>query len=103
MGKTFVRVKENYSLAEKKELGELVEKYKKEDNKEIKVICHFSMQKMSTRSSKRKGSLLTFFRPPGYSNPSPLIIFYTDFQPPCLLDPPPPPPFIRELRVMTKS
>ena len=32
MGKTFVRGKENYSVAEKKELGELVEKYKKEDN-----------------------------------------------------------------------
>ena len=33
MGKTFVKGKENYSLAEKKELGELVETYKKEDDK----------------------------------------------------------------------
>ena len=30
MGKTFVSGKEKYSLAEKKELGELVEKYKVE-------------------------------------------------------------------------
>ena len=51
MGKTFVRGKENYSLAEKKELGMLAEKYKKEDNKEVKAICHFSMQKVSTRSN----------------------------------------------------
>ena len=52
MGKTFVRGKENCSLAEKKELGEeLVEKYKKEDDKEVKAICHFSMQKVSTRSN----------------------------------------------------
>ena len=39
-----LEVKENYSLAEKKKLGELVEKYKKEDDKEVKAICHFSMQ-----------------------------------------------------------
>ena len=49
MGKTFVRSKEKYSLAEKKELGELVEKYMKEYDKEVKVIWHFSMQKVSTR------------------------------------------------------
>ena len=49
MGKTFVRGKENYSLPEKKELGELVKKYKKEDDKEVKAICHFSMQKVSTQ------------------------------------------------------
>ena len=49
MGKTFVRGKEKFCLAEKKELGELVEKYKKEDDKEAKAICHFSMQKVSTR------------------------------------------------------
>ena len=41
MGKIFVRGKENYSLAEKKELGELVKKCKKEDDKEVKAICHF--------------------------------------------------------------
>ena len=51
MEKTFVRGKENYSLAEKKEVRELVEKYKKEDNKEVKAICHFSIQKVSTRSN----------------------------------------------------
>ena len=38
MGKTFVRGKEKYSLAEKKELGELVEKYKKEYDKEVKAL-----------------------------------------------------------------
>ena len=51
MGKTFVRGKEKYSLAEKNELGELVEKCKKKYDKEIKAICHFSMQKVSTRSN----------------------------------------------------
>ena len=51
MGKTFVRGKESYSLAEKKELGELVEKYKKNDDKEVKAICHFSIQRVSTRSN----------------------------------------------------
>ena len=62
-------------------------------------LSHFSMQKVSTRSTKRKGTLLTIFRPPGYSNqPSPSIIFYTNFQHPCLLEQPPP-PFIRDLRV----
>ena len=49
MGKTFVRGKENYSLTEKKELGELVKKYKKEEDKEVKAICHFSLQKVSIR------------------------------------------------------
>ena len=51
MGKKIVRGDEKYSLGEKKELGELVEKYKKEYDKEVKVICHFSMQKVSTLSS----------------------------------------------------
>ena len=51
MGKTFVRGKEKYSLAEKKELGELVEKYKKEYDKEVKAICNFSREKVSTRSN----------------------------------------------------
>ena len=51
MRKTFVRGKENYSLAEKKELGELVENYKKEDDKEVKATCHFSLRKVSTRSN----------------------------------------------------
>ena len=51
MGKTFVRGKENYSLAEKKELGESVEKYKGEDDKKVKAIFHFSMRKVSTPSN----------------------------------------------------
>ena len=51
MGKTFVRGKEKYSLAQKKELGELVEKYKKEHDKEVKAICHVSMQKVSSWSN----------------------------------------------------
>ena len=51
MGKTFIRGNENYSLAEKKELGKLVEKYKKEDDREVKAICHFSIQKRSTQSN----------------------------------------------------
>ena len=38
MGKTFVRGKEKYSLGEKKKLGELVEKYKKEYDKEVKTL-----------------------------------------------------------------
>ena len=45
MGKTTVRGKEKYSLAEKKELRELVEKCKKEYDKDVKAICHFPMQK----------------------------------------------------------
>ena len=51
MGKIFVGGKENYSLAEKKELGELVKKYKKEDDKKVKAIYHCSMQKVSTQSN----------------------------------------------------
>ena len=51
MGKKIVRGDEKNSLGEKKELGELVEKYKKEYDKEVKVICHFSMQKVSTLSN----------------------------------------------------
>ena len=38
MGKTFVRRNGKYSLAEKKELGELVEKYKKEYDKAVKAL-----------------------------------------------------------------
>ena len=38
MWKTFVRGKEKYSLVEKKELGELLEKYKKEYDKEVKAL-----------------------------------------------------------------
>ena len=38
MGKIFFRGKEKYSLAEKKELGELVEKCKKEYDQEVKAL-----------------------------------------------------------------
>ena len=38
MGNTFVRGKENIVLQKKKELGELVQKYKKEYDKEIKAL-----------------------------------------------------------------
>ena len=76
MGKKFVRGKENYSLAEKKELGELVEKYKKEDDKEVKAICHFSLQKVSTQSAKRKSTLLTLFRPPPHI-PTLRLLYFT--------------------------
>ena len=38
MGKTFDRVKGKYSLAEKNELGQMVEKYKKEYDKEVKAL-----------------------------------------------------------------
>ena len=86
MGKTFVRGKEKYSLAEKKELGEVVEKYKKEYDKEVKAIFHFSMQKMSTRSNLAERYPINHFpTSPGYANPPPLslIIFYTNFHPPA--------------------
>ena len=73
MGKTFVRGKEKYSLAEKKELGELVEKYKKEYDKEVKAICHFLCKSCLLGQTKRKGILLTIFRPPP-DIPTPLLI-----------------------------
>ena len=38
MGKTFVRGKGKYSLADKKEIGELVEKYKKKYDKEVTTL-----------------------------------------------------------------
>ena len=90
MGKKFVRGKENYSLAEKKELGELVEKYKKEDDKEVKAICHFSLQKVSTQSAKRKSTLLTLFRPPRIFQPSAYYILQ-EFPTPLLIRTPSPP------------
>ena len=55
MGKTFVRGKEKYSLAEKKELEELVEKYKKEYDKEVKVLqgkTHYDYKRKKTRPNK---------------------------------------------------
>ena len=89
MGKTFVRGKEKYSLAEKKELGEVVEKYKKEYDKEVKAIFHFSMQKMSTRSNLAERYPINHFpTSPGYANPPPPPLAYYilhKFPPPLLI------------------
>ena len=55
--KTFVRGKEDYSLAEKKELGELVEKDKKEYNNEVKALqgkTHCDYKQKQTRPNKTK-------------------------------------------------
>ena len=60
MGKTFVRGKENYSLAEKKELRELVKKCKKEGDKDVKAICHFSMQKVKGVYSVKLSGKVTY-------------------------------------------
>ena len=75
MGKIFARGKEKYDLAEAKELGELVEKYKKEYDKEVKAICHFLCKRCLLGQTKWKGTLLTIFRPPRIFQPPPLIIF----------------------------
>ena len=76
MGKTFVRGKENYSVAEKKELGELVEKYKKEDDKEVKAFVIFLCKRCLLGQTKRKGTLLTLFRPlPDIPTPPRLLYF----------------------------
>ena len=85
MGKTFVRGKEKYSLSEKRELGELVEKYKKEYDKEVTAIC--LCKRCLLGQTKRKGTLLTISRPPPDIPAPPLITFYTNFQSPCLLEP----------------
>ena len=93
MGKTFVRGKEEYSLAEKKELRELVKKYKKEYDKEVKAISHFSMQKVSSRSNYP----INHFSPP----PSPRLLYFTQISNSLLVSTPTPHPhpFIRGLRV----
>ena len=49
MGKTFVRCKEKYSFAEKKKLGELVEKYMKEYDK---GKTHYDYKRKKTRPNK---------------------------------------------------
>ena len=90
MGATFVRGKENYSLAEKKELGELVEKCKKKDDKEVKAICHFSMQKVTPR----------IFQPPTPPPSPPRLLYFRQIFNPLLIRNPPPPSFIRDLRVI---
>ena len=77
MGKAFVRGKEKYSLAEKKELGELVEKDKKEYYKEVKAICHFSMQKVSTWSNLAERYPINHFPPPpDIPTPPPPAAYY---------------------------
>ena len=88
MGKTFVRGKEKYSLAEKKELGELVEKYKKEYDKEVKTICHFSMQKVSTWSNEAERYPINHFPTPA-DIPTPAAYYILHkFPTPCLLESP---------------
>ena len=60
MGKTFVRGKKKYSLAEKKALGELVEKYKKEYDKEVKALQGktYDYKRKKTRLIKPKQGFL---------------------------------------------
>ena len=51
MEKTFVRDKGKYSLAEKKELGELVQKHKKECDKEVTALqgkTHYDYKRNKT-------------------------------------------------------
>ena len=96
MGKTFVRGKEKYSLAEKKRnLESWLKNTRKNMIKKEKPFVIFLCKRCLLGQTKRKGTLLTIFRPPGYSNPlPPLVIVYTNFQPlppsPCLLEPNPP-------------
>ena len=75
MGKTFVRGKGKYSLADKKELGELVEKCKKEYDKEVKAICHFSMQKVSTLSNYAERYPINHFPTPRIFHPPPAAYY----------------------------
>ena len=60
-GKTFVRGKEKYSLAEKKELGELVEKNKKEYDEEVNALqgkTHYDYNRKNTsQENPNKGFL----------------------------------------------
>ena len=94
MGKTSVRGKEKYSVAEKRELGELVEKYKKEYDKEVKAICHFLCKRCLLDQTKRKGTLLTIFRIPRIFQ-HPRLLYFTQISNPLLIRTPPP-PFIRK-------
>ena len=76
MGKTFVRSKQKYILAEKKEQ----EKYKKEYDKEVKTLqgkTHYDYKRKKHVPIKPKQGF-HFLTPPGYSNLPPpflLIIF----------------------------
>ena len=61
MGKTFVSGKKNYSLAEKKTLGDLVEKYKKEYDKKVKALqgkTYYDYRRKKTRLIKPKQGFL---------------------------------------------
>ena len=92
MGKTFVRGKENYSLAEKKELGELVEKYKKEDDKEVKTMSFFYAKgvysvKLSGKVPYPINPFLT--PPPGIFHPSSAYYILYKFPTPLLIRTPP--------------
>ena len=63
MGKTFVRGKAKYSLADKKEIGELVEKYKKKYDKEVTTLqgrTHYNYkQKKYVAIKPKQGFLAT--------------------------------------------
>ena len=65
MRKTFVRGKEKYSVAEKKELGELLEKYKKEYDTEVRALQrknHDYKRKKHVPIKPKQGFLATAFR-----------------------------------------
>ena len=75
-----LEVKKIIVLQKKKELGDLVEKYKKEYNKEYKLFDSFLCKRCLLGQTKRKGTLY-----PNSPTPPlpPLIIFYTNSQPPA--------------------
>ena len=55
----------------------------------ISPLSFFYAKRCLLGQTKRKGTPLTIFRPARIFNPPPqLIIFYTNFQPPSLLEPP---------------
>ena len=66
MGKTFVRGKEKYSLTEIRDLGELVEKYNKEYDKEVKALqgktCYDYKGKKHLPIKPKQGFLATAVR-----------------------------------------
>ena len=71
MGKKFVRVEEKYCLAAKKELGELVEKYKKEYGKEVKTLqekTHYDYKRKKHVPIKPKQGFLATAVQEFYSN-----------------------------------
>ena len=80
MGKTFVRGKQKYILAEKKELGELVEKYKKEYDKEVKTLqgkTHYDYKRKKHVPIKPKQGFHSFSDSPRiFQPPPPLPAYY---------------------------